>query len=64
MLTSQYNLSHIIDFILKQMNTDLWNKILQFDFDNPPSEYSFSTRLANENYWTKDFTKHNNIGTK
>ncbi|WP_316772994.1 hypothetical protein [Pedobacter frigiditerrae] len=39
------------------MNTELWDKIVQFDFDNPPSEYGFSTRLANENYWTKDFTE-------
>jgi hypothetical protein len=40
------------------MNKELWNKILQFDFDNPPGEYGFSTRLANENYWTKSFTEH------
>lgn len=39
------------------MITELWNKILAFDLDNPPSEYGFSTRLANENYWTKDFTE-------
>lgn len=38
------------------MNKELWDKILQFNFDNPPSEYGFSTRLANENFWTKDFT--------
>lgn len=38
------------------MNQELWNKILAFDFDNPPSEYGFSTRLANENYWTNEFT--------
>lgn len=38
------------------MNKDLWDKISQFDFDDPPGEYGFSTRLANENYWTKDFT--------
>ncbi|QQR98630.1 MAG: DUF1399 domain-containing protein [Sphingobacteriales bacterium] len=38
------------------MNQELWNKILAFDFDNPPSEYGFSTRLANENFWTKEFT--------
>ena len=39
------------------MNNELWHKILQFDFDHPTSEYGFSTRLANENYWTKDFTE-------
>ena len=38
------------------MNSELWDKILQFDFDSPPSEYGFSTRLANEHYWTKDFS--------
>lgn len=39
------------------MNKELWDKIQQFDFDNPPSEYGFSTRLANKNFWTKEFTK-------
>jgi len=38
------------------MNQNLWDEIQQFDFDNPPSEYCFSIRLANENYWTKNFT--------
>lgn len=35
----------------------LWNKIEAFDFDTPISEYGFSTRLAHENYWTKNFTE-------
>lgn len=39
------------------MNKELWGKIAQFDFVSPPSEYGFSTRLANENYWIKNFTK-------
>lgn len=39
------------------MNTELWNKIIDYDFDSPMREYGFSTRLANENYWTKNFTK-------
>lgn len=39
------------------MNKELWEKIVQFDFDSPPSEYGFSIRLANENFWTKDFTE-------
>jgi len=38
------------------MDTALWQKILQFDFDYPMSEYGFSTRLADENYWTKNYT--------
>lgn len=39
------------------MDNNLWTKILEFDLDNPISEYGFSTRLANENFWTKDFTQ-------
>ncbi len=38
------------------MNHEHWDKILAFDFDDPPSEYGFSTRLANENSWTATFT--------
>lgn len=37
-------------------NQELWQKILEFDFDQPWAEYGFSTRLADENYWTVDFT--------
>ncbi len=39
------------------MNKDLWEKIELFDFDQPPSEYDFTLRLAHENYWTQNFTK-------
>ena len=39
------------------MDNILWNKILAFDLDAPWSEYGFSVRLANENYWTKNFTE-------
>jgi len=39
------------------MKSALWTKILQFDFDEPLSEYGFSTRLAHENRWTKHFTE-------
>lgn len=39
------------------MNKDLWGKIEQFDFNNPSSEYDFTLRLANENYWTQNFTQ-------
>ncbi|HLP14243.1 MAG TPA: hypothetical protein VK177_20090 [Flavobacteriales bacterium] len=39
------------------MKTDLWNRIRDFDLDYPLSEYGFSTRLAHENKWTKNFTK-------
>jgi hypothetical protein len=38
------------------MNQALWNKIQEYDLDKPSSEYGFSTRLANENYWTNNFT--------
>lgn len=39
------------------MNTILWNEVLAYDFDQPLSEYGFSTRLAKENYWTQAFTQ-------
>ena len=39
------------------MNQALWDKILAFDFENSSTEYGFSTRLAHENYWTKQFTE-------
>ncbi len=38
------------------MNTSLWTSILNFNFDEPLSEYGFTTRLAKENYWTRNFT--------
>ena len=39
------------------MNHELWAKLSEYNFDDPMSEYGFSTRLANENFWTKDFTE-------
>ena len=39
------------------MNKELWDNILQFEFDDRLSEYGFATRLANENFWTKAFTE-------
>jgi hypothetical protein len=33
------------------------DKTLAFDLDAPPSEYGFSTRLINENFWTNDFAE-------
>lgn len=38
------------------MNTKLWGDILNFKFDIERDEYTFSTKLAFENYWTKNFT--------
>ena len=38
------------------MDKLLWDKIVLFNFDNPPAEYSFTIRLADENHWTKSFT--------
>ena len=38
------------------MDQEFWNKIERYDLDHPLSEYGFSTRLARENYWTKNFT--------
>ena len=39
------------------MTNPNWLKVSEFDLDDPMSEYGFSTRLASENYWTRDFTK-------
>ena len=36
---------------------ELWQSILEFNLDEPISEYGFSTRLADENMWTKNFTQ-------
>jgi hypothetical protein len=38
------------------IDQDLWTRIEQYPLDNSWSEYGFSTRLANEHYWTKNFT--------
>lgn len=37
--------------------TTLWQSIEAFDFDHPFSEYGFSTRLAKENGWPRNFTE-------
>ncbi|HOX81601.1 MAG TPA: hypothetical protein PLJ60_03215 [Chryseolinea sp.] len=39
------------------MDNTLWEKIAAFNFDDPMSEYGFSTRLATENFWTIGFTQ-------
>jgi uncharacterized protein (TIGR04222 family) len=39
------------------MNTELWSKIENFDMNGPVSEYGFTTRLENENYWTLNFAR-------
>jgi len=39
------------------MTNTHWLQVSEFDLDDPMSEYGFSTRLANENYWTINFTK-------
>lgn len=38
------------------MNNILWQQNLDFDLDGPPSEYGFTTRLADEHCWTSAFT--------
>ena len=38
------------------MNSELLNKVLNFNLDNQEGEYSFSIRLAHENAWTINFT--------
>jgi hypothetical protein len=39
------------------LDDSLWTKIVAYDLDKPLSEYGFSTRVAKENYWTKNFTR-------
>lgn len=38
------------------MNAEVWKKIELFDLDEQKGEYDFSTRLASENEWSKNFT--------
>ena len=39
------------------MNNELWQKILEFDFDSSGGDYPFTLRLAAENAWTDYFTQ-------
>jgi len=39
------------------VNTSLWKNVENFSLDEPTDVYGFSTRLANENKWTINFTK-------
>lgn len=38
-------------------NESLWNRIAQFQLDDPEAGFSFSKRLALENDWTLEFTR-------
>jgi hypothetical protein len=38
------------------MQTALWKKVLAHDFDRPLTSFGFSTRVARENFWTRNFT--------
>lgn len=40
------------------MNQELWNKIENFSFEDPLSEYGFASRLSFENFWTISYTQH------
>lgn len=40
-----------------KINNELWQKILDFDFDNSGGDYPFTVRLASENRWTECFTQ-------
>jgi hypothetical protein len=37
-------------------NLELWNKIKDFEIDDPSSSFTFSDRLARENSWTTEYT--------
>jgi hypothetical protein len=39
------------------MPTQLWSKVLTLDLDQSMSSYPFSIRLADENFWTRNFTR-------
>jgi len=39
------------------MDNALWETIEKYDLDDPISEYGFSTRLQNENFWPLQFTE-------
>lgn len=39
------------------MDQVLWKNIIDFNLDNPLSEYGFSIRLENENWWTANFAR-------
>ncbi len=39
------------------MNQELWKKVEAFDLEQASVEYGFSTRLAHENFWSKEFTQ-------
>lgn len=39
------------------IDNELWTRVLEYDLDDPVSAYGFSTRLASENNWTKNFSK-------
>jgi hypothetical protein len=42
--------------VVSKTNPDLYERIMEFGLDIPMSEYTFSIRLAKENFWTRNFT--------
>ncbi len=40
---------------MSKTNPTLYDRITTFDLDSPMSEYTFSIRLAKENFWTRKF---------
>lgn len=45
-----------LNFRIQVMHTALWQNVVDFNFDQPLSEYGFSTRLENEQCWTVNFS--------
>lgn len=37
------------------LNTSLWNRISEFQFDDPASDFSFTDRLIRENAWSLEY---------
>lgn len=42
---------------MTEKETQLWQRIVEFEFDKPQIEFNFTDRLARENNWTKSYSK-------
>ena len=41
---------------MTESQQNLWNKILEFELDDPSSSFTFSDRLARENDWSLEYS--------
>ena len=49
---------------MNTLHSELWEKVLEFEFENEICEYGFETRLADENQWSEKFAKKQCWNTK